>query len=129
MHVSPLLIWGAQPLNSGPGVVMMRCAHWHHLPIELAKDARLLAPDAPLDRAVRCHLSAHEGDEHYGLLAELDQYGTALWLRWHGSDVDVAVLPDCPVTGSGSGSGSSGDACCLFAGHVERHSWEGATPR
>ncbi|MFJ6145984.1 hypothetical protein ACIQH7_20525 [Streptomyces anulatus] len=76
-------------------------------------------------------MSAHEGGEHYALLAELDQYGTALWLRWHGSDVAVAVLPDCPVTGSGSGSGSgsSGDACCLFAGHVERHSWEGATPR
>ncbi|MEU5228435.1 SDR family oxidoreductase [Streptomyces anulatus] len=56
-----------------------------------------MAPDDPLDRAVQCHLSAHEGDEHYGRLAELDQYGTALWLRWHGSDVDVAVLPDCPV--------------------------------
>ncbi|GGY32382.1 hypothetical protein GCM10010342_19080 [Streptomyces anulatus] len=70
-----------------------------------------------------------EGDEHYGLLAELGQYGTALWLRWHGSDVDVAVLPDCPVIGTGSGSGSGGDACGLFAGHVERHSWAEAPPQ
>lgn len=83
----------------------------------------------PLDRAVQCHLSAHEGDEHFGLLAELGQYGTALWLRWHGSDVDVAVLPDCPVIGTGSGSGSGGDACCLFAGHVERHGWEDTPPQ
>ncbi|WTG62073.1 hypothetical protein OH797_18625 [Streptomyces anulatus] len=105
----------------------MRCTHWHHLPTGLAKKARRMAPDDPLDRAVQCHLSAHEGDEHYGLLAELGQYGTALWLRWHGSDVDVAVLPDCPVIGTGSGSG--GDACCLFAGHVERHSWEDTPPQ
>ncbi|WUX30708.1 hypothetical protein OG367_19485 [Streptomyces anulatus] len=105
----------------------MECSHWHHLPIRLAVEARRIAPDGPLDRAVRCHLSAHGGDEHHGLLAELDRYGTALWLRWHGSDVDLAVLPDCPVIGTGSGSG--GDACCLFAGHVERHSWENTPPQ
>lgn len=127
MYVSPLLAWGAQPLNPGPGVVMMRCTHWHHLPIGLAKKARRMAPDNPLDRAVQCHLSAHEGDEHYGLLAELGQYGAALWLRWHWSDVNVAVLPDSPVIGTGSDSG--GDACCLFAGHVERHSWEDTPPQ
>ncbi|WP_405193580.1 hypothetical protein [Streptomyces anulatus] len=86
-----------------------------------------MAPDNPLDRAVQCHLSAHEGDEHYGLLAELGQYGAALWLRWHWSDVNVAVLPDSPVIGTGSDSG--GDACCLFAGHVERHSWEDTPPQ
>lgn len=131
MCVSPLLTWSSQPLGLSLGAIVMECSHWHHLPIRLAVEARRMAPDGPLDRAVRCHLSAHGGDEHHGLLAEIDQYGTALWLRWHGPDVDLAVLPDCPVTGTGSGSGvgSDGDACCLFAGHVERHSWEDTTPQ
>ncbi|MFE1819667.1 hypothetical protein ACFW9S_11765 [Streptomyces anulatus] len=83
-----------------------------------------MAPDDLLDRAVQCHLSAHEGDQHYGLLAELGQYGTALWLRWHGPPEPI------PITGqSGSTATSTSDACCLLAGHVERHSWEETPPQ
>ncbi|EHM30452.1 hypothetical protein SPW_1141 [Streptomyces sp. W007] len=41
--------------------------------------------------------------------------------------MDVTVLPDCPVIETGSGP--DGDACCLFAGHVERHSREDTPPQ
>ncbi|WP_137229953.1 hypothetical protein [Streptomyces sp. BPSDS2] len=100
----------------------MRCKIWLKVPMDLALEARQLAPAGSFDRAVQCQLSAHEGDEHYGLLAELDEYGTALWLRRHGPHVALAVLRDCPVTGSGP----DGEGCCLFAGHPEQHTWEDA---
>ncbi|MFS8364849.1 hypothetical protein [Streptomyces sp. CWNU-52B] len=70
---------------------------------------------------MQCQLSAHDDGEHYGLLDDLGEYGTALWLRWSGrTDVDLAVLPDCPV----AAPGADGEGCCLFAGHAEQHSWE-----
>ncbi|MFH9199002.1 hypothetical protein ACH4KO_16660 [Streptomyces anulatus] len=98
----------------------MRCKHWCRVSLDLAQEARQRAPTGCVDRAARCQLSAHEGDEHYGLLAELDTYGTALWIRWREAYVDLAVLRDCPV----AGPGPDGDGCCLFAGHTEQHTWE-----
>ncbi|MFD4988842.1 hypothetical protein ACFWMQ_14720 [Streptomyces sp. NPDC058372] len=76
-----------------------------------------------VDAAVRCQLAAsHEGREHYGFLDEADR-GAALWLRWSGADqVALIAHPDCPDTGPLP----CGDACCLFAGHPGRHTWEDA---
>ncbi|MFD4275225.1 hypothetical protein R2B67_17095 [Streptomyces cyaneofuscatus] len=98
----------------------MRCRHWRRVPLDLSQEARQKAPSGCVDRAVQCQLSAHEGDEHHGLLAELDTYDTALWLRWRGDYVDLVVLRDCPVVGPGPG----GEGCCLFADHPEQHTWE-----
>ncbi|MFD3646559.1 hypothetical protein ACFWVT_24125 [Streptomyces cyaneofuscatus] len=97
----------------------MRCRRWRRVPLDLSQEARQKAPSGCVDRAVQCQLSTHEGDKHYGLLAELDTYGTALWLRWRGTCVDLFVLRDCPVTGPGP----DGESCCLFADHAEQHTW------
>ncbi|MEW2114866.1 hypothetical protein AB0945_06690 [Streptomyces sp. NPDC005474] len=70
---------------------------------------------------MQCQLSAHDDGKHHGLLAELDDFGTALWLRWHGrTEVDLMVLPDCGVVAPGL----DGEGCCLFASHTEQHTWE-----
>lgn len=70
---------------------------------------------------MQCQLSAHDDGEHYGLLNDLGEYGTALWLRWQEkTDVDLIVLPDCQAVASGP----DGEACCLFADHTEQHTWE-----
>ncbi|MFJ6786232.1 hypothetical protein [Streptomyces angustmyceticus] len=99
----------------------MRCAHWRRVPLDLVQEAREKSSAAYVDRAVQCQLSAHDDGEHYGLLAEVGEYGAALWLRWRGTTaVGLGVLPDCPVVAPGS----DGDGCCLFAGHTERHTWE-----
>ncbi|WP_433406678.1 hypothetical protein [Streptomyces sp. CA-146814] len=102
----------------------MRCTHWRRVPLALAQEARQKAPDGCVDRALQCQLSSHEGDEHYGLLAELATYGTALWLRWRADYVNLVVLRDCPVTGPEPEPDSQG--CCLFAGHPEQHTWQNA---
>ncbi|MFJ9111051.1 hypothetical protein [Streptomyces sp. NPDC102283] len=102
---------------------MRQCARWHRLPLDLAREAGSKAPGGHLDRAVRCHLSTHEGDEHHGFLTELDAYGTALWLRWCGRDkVEVVTLPDCPALSTGRDR----DGCRLFADHIQQHTWEGS---
>ncbi|XQE80960.1 hypothetical protein ACN24L_21290 [Streptomyces microflavus] len=98
----------------------MRCKRWRRVPLDLAQEALQKAPTGCVDRAVQCQLPAHEGDEHYGLLAELDTYGTALWLRWRQDYVDLVALRDCPV----AGPGPDGEGCCLFADHAEQHTWE-----
>ncbi|MEU0759465.1 hypothetical protein ABZ351_07295 [Streptomyces microflavus] len=99
----------------------MRCKRWCRVALDLAQEARQKAPSGCVDRAVQCQLSTHESDEHYGLLAELDTYDTALWLRWRGEYVDLVALRDCPA----AGPGPDGEGCCLFAGHAEQHTWEG----
>lgn len=71
-----------------------------------------------VDSAVRCQLSAHDTGEHCGLLDDLD-YDTALWLRWCGVDVALAVLPDCPAVGPEPES----EGCCLFLDHIAHHTW------
>ncbi|NUV67023.1 hypothetical protein G6W57_07855 [Streptomyces sp. CAI-121] len=101
----------------------MRCKHWRRVPLGLVQEARQLTPAGCVDRAVQCQLSVHEGDEHYGLLAELDEYGSALWLRWRAPWMNLVVLRDCSV----AAPRPDGDGCCLFAGHPEQHTWE-ATP-
>ncbi|MFE2294577.1 hypothetical protein [Streptomyces sp. NPDC059452] len=100
----------------------MRCKHWCRVPLDLAQEARQMAPAGCVDRAVQCQLPAHESNEHHGLLAELATYGTALWLRWRGTGTDLIALPDCPV----AGPGTDGEGCCLFAGHAELHTWQNA---
>ncbi|WP_308433185.1 hypothetical protein [Streptomyces inusitatus] len=55
-----------------------------------------------VDRTVQCQLSAHNDGDHHGFLAELDEYATALWLRWQErTEVDLVVLSDCPVVTPG----------------------------
>ncbi|MFJ8331037.1 hypothetical protein [Streptomyces sp. NPDC094437] len=104
-----------------PGPALVRCAHWRRLPSALAREARLVSASGCVDGALQCQLCTHEDGEHYGLLDEAE-YGSALWLRWRGSTgTELAVLPDCPVADPGPG----GEACCLFAGHVESHTWAG----
>ncbi|MFJ9638537.1 hypothetical protein [Streptomyces sp. NPDC101178] len=98
----------------------MRCTHWRRVPLALAQETRQKAPDGCLDRTLQCQLSAHEGDEHYGLLAELATHDTALWLRWRADYVNLVVLRDCPFTGSEPDS----QGCSLFAGHPEHHTWQ-----
>ncbi|MEU6481245.1 hypothetical protein ABZ858_31120 [Streptomyces sp. NPDC047017] len=99
----------------------MRCAHWRRVPLELVREAREKSSAEHVDRAVQCQLSAHDDGDHYGLLADVGEYGTALWLRWRGStEAEQAVLPDCPVVASEPGGGG----CGLFAGHIEQHTWE-----
>ncbi|MFH9611594.1 hypothetical protein [Streptomyces sp. NPDC017448] len=101
----------------------MRCAHWRRVPLDLARKARAKSTASYIDRAVQCQLSAHGEGEHFGLLTDDGVYGTALWLRWHGTgETALVVLPDCPVTAPGP----DGEGCCLFAGHVKQHTWEDA---
>ncbi|MFF3259024.1 hypothetical protein ACFYWO_07575 [Streptomyces sp. NPDC002932] len=99
----------------------MRCAHWRRVPLDLAREAQEKSAATHIDRAVQCQLTAHDDDEHYGLLTDDGAHGTALWLRWHGADeAQLAVLPDCPM----AAPGPDGEGCCLFADHAEQHTWE-----
>ncbi|WP_332328187.1 hypothetical protein [Streptomyces sp. WMMC940] len=73
--------------------------------------------------AVQCQLATHSDGEHSGLLDDLGEYGTALWLRWRGAaEVELIVLPDCPVVSPGP----DGEGCCLFADHADQHTWQDA---
>ncbi len=104
-------------------LVLMRCARWRRVPLELAGEAQEKSDVTYIDRAVRCQLSAHDESEHFGLLTDSGAYGTALWLRWHGPDeAQVVVLPDCPV----AAPGPDGDGCRLFADHTAQHTWQDA---
>lgn len=99
----------------------MRCVHWRRVSLDLACEAREKSTAPYIDRAVQCQLSAHDGGEHFGLLTDANAYGTALWLRWHGTGgAELVVLPDCPV----AAPGPDGDGCCLFADHAKQHTWE-----
>ncbi|WTG18339.1 hypothetical protein OG945_16135 [Streptomyces decoyicus] len=99
----------------------MRCTHWRLLPLDLAREARGRSASGCVDSAVQCQLCTHRDGQHHGLLEDLE-YGTALWFRWDGPDVELVVLPDCPVVGPGP----DGEACCLFADHAGQHTWEEA---
>ncbi|MCJ1680572.1 hypothetical protein MTF65_25130 [Streptomyces sp. APSN-46.1] len=101
----------------------MRCTHWRRVPLDLAREARERSAAECVDRAVQCQLSTHDDGEHYGLLDDLGEYGTALWLRWHGrTEAELVGRADCPVVAPGP----DGEGCCLFAGHAEQHTWEDA---
>ncbi|MFD3792650.1 hypothetical protein [Streptomyces cyaneofuscatus] len=101
----------------------MRCTHWRRVPFDLAREVQEMPADTCIDRAVRCQLSVHDDGQHSGLLTDTGTYGTALWLRWHGTEeAELVVLPDCPVTAPGP----DGEGCCLFAGHAQQHIWEDA---
>lgn len=101
----------------------MRCPNWRRVPSDLVRDAQERSADACVDSMVQCQLSAHGEGEHYGLVGDLGEYGTALWVRWSEmTAVDQVTLPDCPATAPGR----DGDACCLFVGHSDRHTWEEA---
>ncbi|MFF9570525.1 hypothetical protein [Streptomyces sp. NPDC014685] len=123
MRLPPVLEAGAERRRVLPDGAVMRCAHWRRVPLHLAREAREKSATTYIDRAVQCQLSAHDDGEHFGLLADTEAYGTALWLHWHGTDeAQLAVLPDCPVTGPGPDS----EGCCLFADHTGQHTWEDA---
>lgn len=99
----------------------MRCARWRRVPFDLVREAREMSAVTHIDRAVRCQLSAHDEGEHFGLLTDVDAYGTALWLRWWESDeAELVVLRDCPV----AAPGPDGDGCRLFVDHTAHHTWE-----
>lgn len=101
----------------------MQCTHWRRVPLDLAREARQRSATECVDRAVQCQLSAHVGDDHYGLLADVGEYGTALWLCWRGrTEAELAVLPDCRMVSPGPDS----EGCCLFAGHSTQHTWADA---
>ncbi|MGW4227460.1 hypothetical protein ACWEG1_28830 [Streptomyces bauhiniae] len=74
-----------------------------------------------VDGASRCQLSTHDDNEHYGLLDDTGERGTALWLRWSGTvDVELVVLADCQAVSRRV----DGEGCCLFTGHAGQHTWE-----
>lgn len=99
----------------------MRCTHWRRVPLDLVRETQERSAAEWVDSAVQCQLSTHDGDEHYGLIDDLAEYGTAWWLIWHGSaEVQLVALPDCPVISPGP----DGDGCCLYVGHPEQHTWE-----
>ncbi|MFF2567492.1 hypothetical protein [Streptomyces sp. NPDC058084] len=101
----------------------MQCAHWRQVPLGLAREGWEKSAAEYIDGAVQCQLPAHDAGDHYGLLADVGEYGTALWLRWHGrGEVELVVLPDCPV----AAPGPDGEGCCLFADHADQHTWEDA---
>ncbi|WSX29165.1 hypothetical protein OG520_19705 [Streptomyces sp. NBC_00984] len=98
----------------------MRCA-WRRVPLDLTRQAREKSAATYIDRAVQCQLTAHDDGEHFGLLTDACAYGTALWLRWHGTtEAEIVVRPDCPV----AAPGPDGEGCCLFADHAKQHTWE-----
>ncbi|WP_405459826.1 hypothetical protein [Streptomyces sp. NBC_00101] len=108
------------------GGVVMRCSYWRRLPPDLRREAQERSADVCVDSVVQCQLSAHEDGEHYGLVGDPGAYGTALWVRWKVmTAVDLVALRDCPATAPGP----DGDGCCLFAGHGEQHTWEGASEK
>ncbi|WP_411103349.1 hypothetical protein [Streptomyces sp. cmx-4-9] len=72
-----------------------------------------------MDSAVQCLLSGSHDGPHFGLLDSLE-YGLALWARWLRGAVDSLELYDCAESGPAPGP----PGCCLFAGHVGRHTWE-----
>ncbi|MFE4331550.1 hypothetical protein ACFRQM_19610 [Streptomyces sp. NPDC056831] len=101
----------------------MRCAHWRRVPLDLVRESREKSAAECVDRALQCQLSVHDNGHHYGLLADIGECGTAPWLLWHGTtEVELVVLPDCPV----AAPGHDGEGCCLFAGHTKQHTWEDA---
>ncbi|WP_406149657.1 hypothetical protein [Streptomyces sp. NBC_01012] len=102
----------------------MRCAHGRRLPLDLAREARERSRSGCVDSAVRCQLPAHATGEHHGLVDDLE-YDTALWLRWQGTDVALAVLRDCPA----AGPAPDGEGCCLFLDHAGRHTWADTEPQ
>ncbi|KOT87741.1 hypothetical protein ADK70_19255 [Streptomyces rimosus subsp. pseudoverticillatus] len=81
--------------------------------------AQTRSPAGHVDGAVQCLLfGPHEGI-HFGFLDSLER-GQALWATWLRSGTKLLELPDCTETGPGPDPAG----CCLFAGHVERHTWE-----
>ncbi|MFJ6725973.1 hypothetical protein ACIQPQ_13770 [Streptomyces sp. NPDC091281] len=99
----------------------MRCPEWQRVLPDLVREARGTSAAECVDGAVQCQMSAHVDGEHYGLLDDDGEPGTARWLRWlDAADGEPVVLPDCPVVSPGP----DGEGCCLFVGHAERHTWE-----
>lgn len=95
----------------------MRCAHRRRVPVEVLT---ALWSACWVERAVRCQLPPHSTGKHLGLLAETEPYA-ALWLRWdEGGTAEAVTLPDCPVPPLDTDA----DACCLYSGHPERHTWD-----
>ncbi len=102
----------------------MRCTLWHRVPVTLAVEARRMAVSGCIDSAVQCQLPGHSHGSHYALLDEAGP-DTALWLRWNGTEVELRVLADC----TSIAPRHDGDACCLFSGHADRHTWEDVRPQ
>ncbi|MGQ4446400.1 hypothetical protein ACN6LK_006556 [Streptomyces griseus] len=93
------------------------------MPLDLAREAREKVAVPYIGKAVQCQLSENDAGEHFGLLTDTGAYGTALWLRWYGTDeTQLIVLPDCPVVAPGP----DGERCCLFTDHAKQHTWEDA---
>ncbi|MEU2248518.1 hypothetical protein [Streptomyces sp. NPDC019224] len=121
MRLPPVLAAGPVRRRVLSDGVVMRCVHWRRVPLGLAREAREDPTVDHVDGAVRCQLSAHDDGDHFGLLSDDGSYGTALWLRWYGTDeAELVVLSDCPV----AAPGPDGEGCCLFAGHAKQHTWE-----
>jgi hypothetical protein len=120
------LVWahvGAEGAGAGEGG---SCHAYVRLGAVLAAEVMDLGENVALDlvaRTLLCGLEPGHPGDHAGLVYDhLDGPDAgAVWSRWAGGGPPrtVTVLPDCP------GLGPTGtDACCLFAAHPGRHTWE-----
>lgn len=119
------LVWahvGAEARTDGAGA---SCHAYTRVGPALAADVFALAANVTLElvaRTLLCVLERGHPGDHFGLVYDhLDGPDAgAVWSRWTAAPpLHVTVLPDCPDL---EPSGSS--ACCLFAAHAGRHTWE-----
>jgi hypothetical protein len=84
-------------------------------------------PDAPEDAESRhalCELvEGHEG-EHADHLWDEDAVRGAVWVLWDDSTARLVLVEWCEVSEKDDGE----DACTLFRGHPDVHSWSFTDP-
>lgn len=120
------LVWahvGAETASAEGGGTS--CHAYTRVGPALAADVFALAENVTLElvaRTLLCVLERTHTGDHFGLVYDhLDGPDAgAVWSRWAGGPPrTVTVLPDCPdLEPRGMG------ACCLFAAHPGRHTWE-----
>ncbi|MFI5802655.1 hypothetical protein [Streptomyces sp. NPDC051561] len=97
----------------------MRCTDRVELPDVLVEAASARCGGPLGDGWVRCDLAPHEYGTHFGLIDSL-HYGHALWAKRTEEDAELVELRVCDA----ARPSPSRDACCLFADHDGRHTWE-----
>jgi hypothetical protein len=119
----PLTAAGKQPADPGPGSLSI-CGQCVTLPTSLVLTALRYAGRPEVEpweiRDVRCTLQAHATGDHYAFVVDTTAT-TSAWTRWNqsaGPQV-VLVLPDCPTTGS-----ETGTVCAEYEFHPGGHTWQ-----
>ncbi len=97
---------------------MTRCTSWRRLSGGLVA-AENGSTEGYVDSAVQCLLFGRHAGRHFGFLDSLE-HGLGLWIGWLEAEPELVDLPDCSETGPEPDPAG----CCLFVGHVERHTWE-----